>query len=153
LHVSVELYTWSAVISMKKVLFVCQGILQYLIGLGAVVSGFMMIIKPGGDTLYLPLSMLQGSPFANFLIPGIILFTVNGIGNLFAGILSFRRHQLAGFAGIFFGLALMIWIFVQVNMIGGGHWLQYLYFTLGLVELVSGITIREVEKQWRLSEE
>ena len=88
--------------------------------------------------------MLDGSPFQDFLIPGIILFTVNGIGNLSAGILSFRRHRLAGWTGIFFGFALMIWIFIQVNMIGGGNWLQYLYFGLGLVEVILGVFIREI---------
>ena len=33
------------------------------------------------------------------------------------------------------GLGLMIWIFVQASLIGGGHWLQYLYFALGTAEV------------------
>ena len=60
---------------------------------------------------------------------------MNGLGNIVSGILSFKRHKLAGYAGIVFGLALMIWIFVQVSLIGGGHWLQYLYFALGAAEV------------------
>ena len=129
---------------MKKLIHILEGVLQFFIGLGAAVSGILMAIKPDGSIMQMPLSMLKGSPFTDFFVPGIILFLVNGLGNITAGILSFKRHKLAGFAGMFFGFGLIIWIFVQVNMIGGGHWLQYLYFTLGVLELLLGIAIREV---------
>jgi hypothetical protein len=128
---------------MKKAIYLSEGILQFFIGLGAVVCGIMMVLKPDGSLMHMPLSMLQGSPFKDFLIPGTILLLVNGCGNLFAGVLSFRRYPLAGFAGIFFGMGLMIWIFVQVSMIGGGHWLQNLYFSLGIIEVLLGFGIRE----------
>ena len=49
----------------------------------------------------MPLSMLEGSPFKNFLLPGLILTIFNGFGNVLSGILSFRKQKLAGFAGIF----------------------------------------------------
>ena len=39
-------------------------------------------------------------------------------------------------AAVTFGLALMSWIAVQVVMIGGGSWLQPLYFGVGLAILV-----------------
>lgn len=53
-------------------------------------------------------------------------------------------------AGVFFGVGLMIWIFVQVSMIGGGHWLQYSYFFLGLLETLVGFAIREIDGRIRL---
>ena len=123
-----------------------EGILQFFIALGAIGAGIMMILKPDGSMMHMPLSMLKGSPFGDFLVPGLILFIVNGLGSVFAGVLSFRKSKVAAFAGIFFGMGLMIWIFVQVNMIGGGHWLQYLYFFLGLIEILLGFAIREVER-------
>jgi len=126
---------------MKKVICVSEGILQLLIGVSAFVSGAIIMIAPDGQVMSMPVSMLEGSPFKNFFLPGLILFAVNGLGNMIAGILSLRRHKLAGYAGIVFGLALIIWIFVQVSMIGGGHWLQYLYFCLGVLELLLGIRI------------
>ena len=128
---------------MKRALFLSQAILQFFIGLGAVGGGALMIIAPDGRLLTMSVDMLKDSPFRNFLLPGLILFIVNGVGHLISGVLSVRRHALAGWAGIIFGLGLMIWIFVQVNMIGGGHWLQYTYFGLGLAELLLGIGIRE----------
>ena len=128
----------------KKLIHNFEGILQLFIGIGAFVSGILMIIYPDGSLMELPLNMLHGSPFKNFLVPGILLFSVNGLGNVFSAILSFKQHSIAGFAGIFFGFVLIVWLYVQVNMIGGGHWLQILYFILGVIELSCGILIREV---------
>ncbi len=128
----------------KNLIHNFEGILQLFIGLGAIVCGILMIIQPDGSLFGLPLEMLKGSPFSNFLVPGILLLSVNGLGNVYSAILSFKKHAIAGFAGIFFGLGLIVWLFIQVNMIGGGHWLQYFYFVLGTIELCCGILIREV---------
>lgn len=104
---------------MKKLVFITLGVLQLLVGLGAAISGLMLIVYPSGSLLQAPLEMLRGSPFDDFLLPGIILFLVNGVGQLLAGILTLRKHPFAAYAGEALGIALMIWIFVQVNMIGG----------------------------------
>jgi len=119
---------------MRKTLLLCLGVLQILVGVGAVVSGAMLIADPSGAPLHAPVEMLKGSPFHDFLLPGVILFLVNGVGQLGAGVLSIRLHRWSGFIGAVFGFGLMIWIFVQVSMIGGGHVLQYSYFTAGVAE-------------------
>jgi hypothetical protein len=131
---------------MKRTVFVVEGILQAFIGLGAVICGALLVVAPDGRLLRMPLEMLEGSPFRSFLIPGLILFLVNGVGNAVSAILCFRRNRIAGFTGMVFGFGLIIWIFVQVSMIGGGHWLQYLYFGLGILLLVLGIAMREAER-------
>lgn len=128
---------------MKKLVFVFQGIVQVLVGFSAAISGGLLILAPSGALLQAPLDMLRGSPFPDFLVPGIILLGVNGLGQLAAGILSLRRHPFAGYVGAVFGLGLMIWIFVQVNMIGGGHILQYGYFFLGIVETALSFLIQD----------
>jgi hypothetical protein len=127
----------------KNLINTFEGILQLFIGLGAAVSGILMFVQPDGSLLGLPLNMLHGSPFVDFLVPGILLFSVNGLGNMLSAVLSFKQHAMAGFAGIFFGIGLVIWLYVQVSMISGGHWLQNFYFVLGIIELCCGIIIRE----------
>lgn len=92
--------------------------------------------------MHMPLSMLARSPFRDFLIPGLILGVGLGLGAfLVAAALVFRptwppiallnpvksRHW-SWTAALLFGLALMVWIIVQVAMIGGGSWLQPFYF-------------------------
>jgi len=120
----------------QKRLTYTLGILQVLIGIGAVPVGFMMIINPYG---VLPIEMLEGSPFPNFLIPGIFLFSVNGVGSLIGAYLTFRRHQYASLAAIGLGAFLIAWIVVQVWSLGPPiHWLQVLYFVLGIAELGLG---------------
>lgn len=119
---------------MRTLLFVTQAVIQILVGIGAAVSGVLLVIRPSGELLQAPVEMLKGSPFSDFFVPGIVLFLVNGIGQLLAGVITLRRHPCAALTGAVFGIGLMIWIFVQVNMIGGGHILQYGYFFIGVLE-------------------
>jgi hypothetical protein len=117
-------------------------VLQAFVGLTALVSGALMIAAPSGAHLQAPAEMLNGSPFRDFLVPGLILFLVNGVGQCAAAVLTFRRHRWAATVGATFGLGLMIWIFVQVNMIGGGHILQHSYFALGTAETALAFLLR-----------
>lgn len=119
---------------MIKMLFFSQGILQLFVALGALVAGAMFIFEPSGRLLQAPLAMLKGTPFSNYLLPGIILFCVNGLGQAAAGILTLRRDARAGIIGGVFGLGLTIWLFVQVTLIGGGYLIQNAFFAIGIVE-------------------
>ncbi len=127
---------------MKNLLFISQGIIEILVGLGAVAGGAVLILAPSGSTMQLPPDMLKGTLFGDFLVPGIILFLVNGVGQLAGGILSLRKSRFAGYAGAVLGFGLIIWIFVQVSMIGGGHILQYSYFTVGVIETALSFLIQ-----------
>jgi YD repeat-containing protein len=84
--------------------------------------------------MQMPLSMLTGSPFPNYLIPGLILCIVLGLGAFFvlACLLALpnwgwaqrlnpvKDQHWTWSASAAFGLALMIWITVQVLMVGLG---------------------------------
>jgi len=117
------------------------GTLQMFIGIGAVPAGIAMISDPSGRSLGMPLEMLANSPFSNFLIPGVFLLVVNGIGSLLGGIASFSRHRFAGEIAAGLGTFLIVWIAAQVWWMGV-HWLHVLYFVLGLVELTLGLKYR-----------
>ncbi|MEO2206617.1 hypothetical protein ABGV42_23160 [Paenibacillus pabuli] len=54
-------------------------LLQGFLGIGAIVGGGGLIIDPSGSLLHMPNSLLEHSPFGNFLFPGIILLLVLGI--------------------------------------------------------------------------
>ncbi|MCA9931286.1 MAG: hypothetical protein KC419_22530 [Anaerolineales bacterium] len=115
------------------------GILQIFIGIGAVPVGLMFIVDPTGASLGFPLEWLADTLFQNYLVPGIFLFTVNGIGSLIGAFLTLRRHPSASLAAVGLGAFLMAWIVVQVITLGPPpHWLQILYFVLGAVELLLG---------------
>jgi hypothetical protein len=134
-------------VGMKRTVYIAEGVLQAFIGIGAVISGALLMIRPDGHYMQVPLDMLRNSPFRSFLIPGLVLFLVIGVGNSVSAVLCFRIHRIAGFAGIFFGFGLIIWLFVQISLVGGGYWLQYFYFVLGIIQLLLGIGMRELERK------
>jgi hypothetical protein len=97
---------------------------------------------PSGSALELPMSLLEGSPFPDFLIPGMFLLAVNGVGSMIGAGLSFARRRYAQEIAIVLGAILVAWIVIQIVIISSFHWLHVLYFILGVVELGIGLYIR-----------
>ena len=126
----------------KRKAYIGLGSLQAFIGLGALGGGFMLVKDPSGSALGVPLSLLEGSPFTDFLIPGIFLLVVNGIGSMIGAGLSFTRKRYAQEIAIVLGTILVAWIVIQVVIIRSFSWLHLLYFILGVVELAIGLYIR-----------
>lgn len=114
------------------------GILQLLIGLGAVGGGLALILEPSGSNLGTPLELLKRTPFSTYLVPGIVLLVVNGLGSLVGAAASFKRNRYAGKTAIALGGFLVAWILIQVYWFSGFHWLHVLYLALGLLEFVLG---------------
>ena len=126
---------------MRKRLFIWLGVLQAFIAVGAVAGGLGLVLDPSGESLGIPLDLLEGTPFATFLIPGIVLFAVNGLGSLTGAIASFARHRYAGHAAMALGAFLVAWILVQGYWFAGFHWLHWLYLCSGIVELALGWSV------------
>jgi hypothetical protein len=131
-----------AIPTMRRSLFIWLGVLQASIGVGAVAGGLGLALDPSGESVGIQLELLEGTPFATFLIPGIVLFAVNGLGSFTGAIASFARHRYAGHAAIALGAFLIAWIVVQVYWFAGFHWLHWLYLGLGIVELALGWSVR-----------
>ena len=131
----------------KRKVYIGLGSLQAFIGLGALVGGFMLVKDPSGSALGVPLSFLEGSPFPDFLIPGIFLLAVNGVGSLIGAGLSFTRRRYAQEIAIVLGAILVAWIVIQVAIIRSFSWMHILYFILGVVEFGIGLYIRRQRLQ------
>lgn len=118
------------------------GVLQVFIGLGAVGGGLGLVFEPNGANLGMPLEILKNSPFSTYLVPGIVLFMVNGLGSLVGAAVSFTQNRYAGEIAMALGAFLVAWIILQVYWIAAFHWLHALYLGLGLLELVLGWLLR-----------
>ncbi len=117
------------------------GILQLLIGIGAVPAGLGLVMDPSGAGLRFDPEWLAGTPFSSFLIPGLVLMIVNGFGSLAGSVASLLGWRRAGDVGLALGIFLTLWIILQVYWIGLISWLQPTYFFLGLAECALSISV------------
>ena len=122
------------------------GVLQLFVGISAIGGGAFLVVDPTGEAIGFSVDQLAGSPFHTFLIPGLFLAIVNGLGGVAGGIFTFARRRIAGVVGIALGGILMLWIVIQVIIIGLVAWLQPMIFGFGLIELVLAaiLTFRHV---------
>ena len=121
-------------------------LLLAFLGLGAVFGGAVLIISRYGKLFGMPLSLLRTSPFNNFLIPGIILFTVLGVIQILTMVALikrpvnrlaekfnlFRDMHWAWTFSIYPAFALIIWIQVEMYFLQAVHWSHNLYMFIAL---------------------
>lgn len=107
--------------------------LQAFTGVMAVPVGIAMIADPNGSPLGIPHEWIASSPFGSFLVPGIALLLVNGVGQLLALALVVRRHPLGPWLTGALGVGLMVWIAVQVLYIPFSA-LQPTIFVIGVAQ-------------------
>jgi hypothetical protein len=115
--------------------------LEVFLGIGALGGGIALMLGPRGEIIPLPVSALAGSPFDTYFVPGLILFFVLGLGPLVAAGLAWRRHDLAPLAACAVGLALLVWLAVQISIVGFSMDppLQPFYLLLGTAITAVGI--------------
>ena len=109
--------------------------LCFFTGVTAIAGGLALMRSANAP----PLSMLEHSPFSSYVIPGLILFLVVGLGNLVAATLEARRIAHSELAVSIAGAVLTGWIAVQLALIRTFSWLQVLFFAVGVVTLGSAL--------------
>jgi len=90
-------------------------IIETFIGLGALYGG--IAILTGAFSQWLPMGFLQGSPFCDYSIPGLVLTIVLGGGMLLVATTIFIRHEWAVLVSMGMGIVLIGWIAVEVAII------------------------------------
>lgn len=117
---------------MKKYYFI-MGALQAFTGIGAIPAGYGMLSDTSGAGLGMTTDLLANSPLDSFLLPGLFLLLVNGVANLAAAVLSFTRNRFTGYAAVLLGIALILWIVIQVWWISLSSVLQPVFFIIGII--------------------
>jgi len=120
--------------------------LHLFLAIGAIGGGIIFIIDPSGELAGMSLSLLEGSPFPSYLIPGLSLFFVLGILPSIVGFSLIKRwdfklaerlnmykekHWSWTFS-LYIGFALIIWITVQVYIIKTLSMLHFIFILLGV---------------------
>lgn len=102
-----------------------------------------MLLWSRGNT-YLPASLLEGSPFQTFLIPGLLLGVFVGGSSVLCAVATARGFYWRADAALFAGGALTAWIAGEVAVLRVFSWLQVFYGGLGVALLVMGsATVRQ----------
>jgi len=125
---------------LKKTFRLLLG-LHLFVGIGAMGGGMMAILFPEGPG-GMPVDALNNSPFQDYLIPGIILFAVIGLGNVFCALTMLLKSKYQGYISSIFSWALVFWIIVQCIMLRIVASLHVIYLMIGLVQaLLSAILL------------
>jgi hypothetical protein len=117
------------------------GILEWLVGIGAVWGGFALAVWPDGHLLQMPVAFLQGTPFSDFRIPGLVLCVVVGGSNLIGGSLAMLRRKSARLMSVLAGGILTGWIAAQILLIGYRHPIQWVYLAVGVLILALALCV------------
>ena len=110
-----------------------------LLGLGALAGGIALVAKPDGSVMHFETSLLAGSPFSDFLVPGLILGGLFGIGSFVVAGLGLMHWRIAPFAAFVIGCGQMIWIAVELVIIRELSFLHPAFFGVGLVIAVASV--------------
>lgn len=103
---------------MKRILRRTLSILVGFQGLSGLAGGFGLILDPTGEALGIPQRWLANTIFDTYMIPGLILFVVLGIFPMICYVGLWKKKSWAITGSFLTGIALMIWIIVEIYIIG-----------------------------------
>lgn len=81
----------------------------------------------------IPLEWLQGSPFQSYFLPSFFLFFMVGGTCLYSGIIILAKKSISRKAAFFCSALLILWIIMQMLIIGYVSWMQPAVVASGLV--------------------
>lgn len=118
-----------------------------LVGLTALGGGIALVAAPDGSLVHMPVSELAHSPFSSFLVPGLLLLLVIGVGSTVAGALVARRASSANLAVLAAGTALLVWISTEMVMLRTANLLQLAYLVVAIAMISEALRRRVVGMQ------
>lgn len=135
-------------------------VLLTFIGVGAIISGAMLAVVPDGHLMKWTTSQLAGTPFRDYLIPGMILLLFVGVFPLFVayGLLKApawkwpdalnpaKKAHWAWAASWAAGVVMLIWIAVETALLGYVSFLQPVVGVYGIAIIV--LTMLPGARRW-----
>ncbi len=120
--------------------------LHYFIGFGAIAGGFGAVSNPTAP-MGISTDMLKNGPFDDFLIPGLFLMIVIGLGNVIAGTLAIKSHKWWAYLSGAMGDILIMWLVIQCFILSAIEALHVIFFTLGAVQGFCALLVLINEKK------
>ena len=118
--------------------------------LGGLAGGLTLTIAPDGSIMKMSTSQLDGSPFSDYLVPGLPPPPPLGVLPLVAGAGLWLRRRWSWYAAFSVGCALMIWILVEITIIPYNA-LQPIFGGVGLLIFIFSL-LRPVRRYYGVSQ-
>jgi hypothetical protein len=114
---------------------------------GAIPVGLQLVTDATGGSVGFTPGWIEATPFGSYLIPGIYLLLMNGVGMLILAGLIVLRHWTAPWLTGVLGAGLAIWIGVQLVVMPEFSFLQAIFAVIGLVlAAISVAWLRETDQ-------
>lgn len=113
-------------------------VLLAFLALTALAGSIPMMLHPEGNSTTLPLSTLENSPFRTYLVPGILLFSANGVLAIAIFWLVLRRSSHHPMLTAFQGCVLLVWLIAECWLLKMIVWLHYFYGVVAAGLIICG---------------
>ena len=107
-------------------------VLEVFTALGAIPVGLMFLADPTGQLVQVPRGWIEATVFGSYVVPGLYLLLVNGLGMLALAFLSVRRHPVAPWLTGPLGVGLIIWILVEILLLPETMFLTWIFLATGV---------------------
>ncbi|MCE3280714.1 MAG: hypothetical protein K0S44_2905 [Bacteroidetes bacterium] len=121
-----------------KAIRTISSILFVAVGFSALTAGYIFISDPSGNSLGLSVSLLNNSPFPDYLFPGIFLFSFIGVMNLLVAILTTMNYKGHQRLIVIQSIILISWIIIEMIMIREISMLHFLIAGIGVLLFMMG---------------
>jgi hypothetical protein len=106
--------------------------LEIFTAIGAIPVGIMFLLDPTGQMVQVPQGWIEATVFGTYVVPGLYLLLVNGLGMLALAALSMRHHWLAPWLTGALGVGMIIWILVEILVLPETMFLTWIFLAVGL---------------------
>jgi len=130
---------------MIKILRIVALVLLLILSVAAIYGGLSFIIDPSGESIQISIDVLNGTPFNNFLIPGIILFLANGLLSALVVIITIKKMKYYPWFIILQGFVLIGWLTGELIMNIELFFpiMHYPLYTFGVLFIVLGLLLQK----------
>lgn len=117
-----------------------------VLALGGLYGGMMFVLDPSGTRMGVPLSLLDGLPLPDFMLPGLFLLAVMGLAPLILILAVARRWRRAW--GATLGLALVLGVWLGAEFILWGYIAPIQLITSVLDVILLGVVLLPGTRRW-----
>jgi len=122
-------------------------VLHILVGAFGLMGGYAAISEPNGP-FGIPLDVLKNGPFNNFLIPGLTLFIVIGLGHILTSITIIKKMKYYMYVEGVTAAITLGWIVVQCWVMEEINGLHIAIFSIGVIQGLNALSIIVREKKY-----